>query len=207
MATEPYLGTLTAFGGNFTIENWAVCWGQVLAVDENAALFSLLGDMYGGDARTSFGLPDLRGRSPVGMGVMPGGRNYQLGLRFGLEDIALNSLQLPKHSHAAVFVPYGGSGGVTASLQAATNPGNSSEPSEGAYISASTTSANFYKAGGLSPEPTLKEISGLAIDSSGGSGGTVTIGDSGQSSSFSIINPLQVVNWQIVLVGIYPSRS
>ncbi|EOU2461253.1 phage tail protein [Vibrio navarrensis] len=207
MSADSYIGTMRPFGGSFAIRNWALCFGQILAVSENTALFSLVGDLYGGDARTTFGVPDLRGRSPVGMGVMPGGRNYQLGLRFGLEDIALNSLQLPKHSHAAVFVPSGGSGGVTASLQAATNPGNSSEPSEGAYISASTTSANFYKAGGLSPEPVLKEISGLAIDSSGGSDGTVTIGDSGQSSSFSIINPLQVVNWQIVLDGIYPSRS
>lgn len=71
MATEPYLGTLTAFGGNFTIENWAVCWGQVLAIQENTALFSLLGDMYGGDSRTSFGLPDFKGAQSCGDGANP----------------------------------------------------------------------------------------------------------------------------------------
>ncbi|WMN59037.1 tail fiber protein [Pseudoalteromonas xiamenensis] len=207
MSADSYIGTMRPFGGIFAIRDWAICQGQLLAISENTALFSLIGDNYGGDARTTFGLPDMRGRSPVGMGTMPGGRTYQLGLRFGMEDIALNSLQLPEHSHAAVFVPSGGSEGVTASLQAATNPGNSSEPSEGAYISASTTSVNFYKAGGLSPEPTLKEISGLTIDGSAGSGGTVDIGDSGKSQSFSILNPGMVVNWQIVLEGIYPPRS
>lgn len=206
MSADSYIGTMRPFGGNFAIRDWAICSGQLMAISENTSLFSLIGDIYGGDARTTFGIPDLRGRSPVGMGTMPGGRDYRIGLRFGMENIALNSLQLPQHTHAATFVPSGG-GQLTGSLQAATNPGNSSEPSEGAYLSASTTSANFYKAGGLSPEPTLKEISGLTIDGSGGGGGTVTIAQTGQSQSFSILNPGQVVNWQIVLIGIYPSRS
>ncbi|GAJ70369.1 microcystin dependent protein [Vibrio sp. JCM 18904] len=74
MATEPYLGTLTAFGGNFAIRNWAMCsGGQMQAIEDNPALFSLVSTLYGGDARTTFGLPDLRGRSPVGVGTRPGG--------------------------------------------------------------------------------------------------------------------------------------
>ncbi|WP_462150714.1 phage tail protein [Pseudoalteromonas xiamenensis] len=207
MSADSYIGTMRPFGGSFAIRNWALCFGQILAVSENTALFSLVGDLYGGDARTTFGVPDLRGRSPVGMGVMPGGRNYQLGLRFGLENIALNSLQLPKHSHAAVFVPSGGSGGVTGSLQAATDEANTSTPDQSSYLAKSTATPMYYKKTGFAPDPTLVDLAGLSIDGGGTSGGSVVVSDTGTSESFSIINPLQVVNWQIVLDGIYPSRS
>ncbi|TMN33749.1 tail fiber protein [Pseudoalteromonas sp. S2755] len=204
MSTDSYIGTMRPFGGSFAIRNWSICLGQLLAVSQNTALFSLLGDLYGGDARTTFGIPDLRGRSPVGMGIMPGGRDYRLGMRFGLEDIALTSTQLPKHTHTAVFVPTGG--GVTSSFQAATNNANTNTPDATAYLASNTNSPMYYKQQGLSPAPTLTELGGLSVD--GGSvEGSVVVNDTGASQSFSILNPLQVVNWQIVLDGIYPSRS
>lgn len=206
MATEPYLGTLTAFGGNFTIEDWGWCAGQIIAIQSNTALFSLLGDMYGGDARTSFGLPDLRGRSPVGMGPMPGGQDYNLGQRIGSEQTALTSLQLPKHTHDAVFVPTGG-GPVTGSLHAATNEANTSVPDSASYLASSSSNPMYYKQGGFSPAPSLVHLAGLSIEGSGISGGSVMVSDEGGSQSFSIINPVQVINWQIALVGIYPPRS
>ncbi|MCG7539196.1 tail fiber protein [Pseudoalteromonas sp. OF7H-1] len=207
MSADSYIGTMKPFGGSFAIRNWAICLGQLMAVSQNTALFSLLGDLYGGDARTTFGIPDLRGRSPVGMGVMPGGRDYRLGLRFGLENIALNSLQLPKHTHAAAFVPTGGGSSVTGSLQAATDEANTSAPDQTSYLAKSTANPMYYKKTGFAPDPTLVDIAGLSIDGGGSSGGSVVVSDTGASESFSIINPLQVVNWQIVLDGIYPSRS
>ncbi|RZG00152.1 microcystin-dependent protein [Pseudoalteromonas sp. CO348] len=204
MSADSYIGTMRPFGGIFAIRDWAICQGQLLAISQNTALFSLIGDNYGGDARTTLGLPDMRGRSPVGMGVMPGGRDYRLGMRFGMEDIALTSTQLPKHTHSAVFVATGG--GVTGSLQAATNDANTDTPDGTAYLARNPNSQIYYKQQGLSPAPTLTELGGLSVD--GGSvEGSVVVNDTGASQSFSILNPLQVVNWQIVLDGIYPSRS
>lgn len=69
---DPFLATIMIFGGNFNIRGWAFCNGQLLAISTNTALFSLLGTTYGGDGRTTFGLPDLRGRAPIGMGQGPG---------------------------------------------------------------------------------------------------------------------------------------
>lgn len=205
MSADSYIGTMRPFGGNFAIRNWAICSGQLLAVAENTALFSLLGDLYGGDARTTFGIPDLRGRSPVGMGIMPGGRDYRLGFRFGTENIALGTSQLPKHTHSAAFVPSGGSS-VTGALQAATDEANTSEPDSSSYLAKNTSNPMYYKKSGFTPDPTLVNIAGLSVDG-GASGGSVVVSDTGASESFSILNPLQVVNWQIVLDGIYPSRS
>ncbi len=206
MSADSYIGTMRPFGGNFAIRNWAICLGQVIAISQNTALFSLLGDLYGGDARTTFGIPDLRGRSPVGLGVMPGGRDYRLGYRFGVENIALGATQLPRHTHSAVFIPTGGSP-ATGLLQAATDEANTSTPDELSYLAKNTASPMYYKKTGLSPDPTLVDIAGLNIDGGGSSEGSVVVNDAGASESFSIINPLQVVNWQIVLEGIYPSRS
>ena len=69
---EPFIGQLMCVGFNFAPKGWAMCQGQLLSIAQNSALFSLLGTMYGGDGRVTFGLPDLRGRSPIGMGQGPG---------------------------------------------------------------------------------------------------------------------------------------
>ena len=92
MPTEPLLGEIQLFGFNFAPRGWAKCQGQFLPIDQNQALFSILGTTYGGDGRTTFALPDLRGRIPVGAGQGAGGRalsNYVLGQKGGVE---LNSL-------------------------------------------------------------------------------------------------------------------
>ncbi|CAM4420805.1 phage tail protein [Pseudoalteromonas ostreae] len=205
MATDAYIGTMVPFGGTFAIERLALCYGQLQAISENTALFSLLGNNFGGDARTTFGLPDLRGRSPVGKGAMPGGMDYNLGFKLGAERIALNLSNLPTHTHAAQFVPNGGDS-VTGMLQAATNAANADTPDSSTYLAANSSNQMYYKQGGFAPAPTLTNIAGLIVDG-GSSGGTVAIGDTGSSQSFSILNPIEVVNWQIVLNGIYPARS
>lgn len=100
MGAEPFVGELQMFGGNFAPRGWALCDGQLLAVADNDALFSLLGTIYGGDGRTTFGLPDLRGRVPVGSGQGPGLSARALGSKFGAEQAYLTSGQVPAHTHA-----------------------------------------------------------------------------------------------------------
>lgn len=88
------------FAGNFAPRGWAFCDGQLLAVSQNDALFSLLGTIYGGDGQTTFGLPDMRGRIPVHPGSGPGLSPRTLGARGGAETVTLTVNQLPSHGHA-----------------------------------------------------------------------------------------------------------
>jgi microcystin-dependent protein len=99
---DPFLGQIIMFGGNFAPRGWAFCDGQLLAISGNSALFSILGTTYGGDGRTSFALPDLRGRVAVhaGNSTGPGLSNRRLGARGGSETNTLNVTNLPSHSHA-----------------------------------------------------------------------------------------------------------
>jgi microcystin-dependent protein len=97
--SEPFVGEIRMFAGNFAPRGWAFCDGQLLAVSQNDALFSLLGTVYGGDGRTTFGLPDLRGRVPLHAGHGPGLSNRRLGAKGGEEKVTLTVNQLPSHTH------------------------------------------------------------------------------------------------------------
>jgi microcystin-dependent protein len=97
--SEPFVGEIRMFAGNFAPRGWAFCEGQLLAVSQNDALFSLLGTIYGGDGRTTFGLPDLRGRIPIHAGTGPGLSPRQLGAKAGTENVTLTTNQLPSHNH------------------------------------------------------------------------------------------------------------
>ncbi len=97
---EPLLGTIIMFAGNFAPRGWAFCQGQLLPISQNTALFSLLGTTYGGDGRTTFGLPDLRGRVPLGEGAGPGLTPRTLGQKGGAESVTLTTAQMPSHAHA-----------------------------------------------------------------------------------------------------------
>ncbi len=97
--SEPFVGEIRMFAGNFAPRGWAFCDGQLLAVSQNDALFSLLGTIYGGDGRTTFGLPDLRGRIPIHAGSGPGLSPRRLGAKAGAEKVTLTVNQLPSHGH------------------------------------------------------------------------------------------------------------
>lgn len=97
--SEPFVGEIRMFAGNFAPRGWAYCDGQLLAVSQNDALFSLLGTIYGGDGRTTFGLPDLRGRIPIHAGSGPGLSPRRLGAKSGSENETLTVNQLPSHHH------------------------------------------------------------------------------------------------------------
>ncbi|MBU0550812.1 tail fiber protein [Myxococcota bacterium] len=97
--SEPFIGEIRMFGGNFAPRGWAFCDGQLLPIDQNPALFSLLGTNYGGDGRTTFALPDLRGRAPIHAGNGPGLSPRVLGQAGGAESVTLNTQHLPSHAH------------------------------------------------------------------------------------------------------------
>jgi microcystin-dependent protein len=96
---EDYIGTISLFAGNYAPLNWAICDGRILTIQQNPALFSILGSTYGGDGKTTFALPDLRGRVPVGVGQSPGLTNRELGKTGGEEAVALTIAQIPSHTH------------------------------------------------------------------------------------------------------------
>lgn len=92
---EPFIGQIQAFGFNFAPRGWALCDGQLLDISQNTALFSLLGTVYGGDGRTTFALPDLRGRSIVHPGTGPGLNSINQGERGGAETTTLLASNIP----------------------------------------------------------------------------------------------------------------
>ncbi len=110
--SNPFLGEIRMFAGNFAPQGWAMCNGQTLAITQNTALFSLLGTTYGGNGTTTFVLPDLRGRVPLHMGQGLGLSPYVLGQLGGSENVTLTTNNLPFHTHNINCV---GSGGNQAS--------------------------------------------------------------------------------------------
>ena len=127
--SEPFVGEIKMFAGNFAPRNYAFCDGQLLAISQNNALFSLLGTIYGGDGETTFGLPDPRGRVPLHTGQGTGLSSRPLGQRTGAEKVTLTTNQLPSHTHRA------------ASTDAATlgDPGGN--------VTGDTGSTSLYRAG------------------------------------------------------------
>ena len=104
VSNDPFIGEVILFAGNFAPRGWAFCEGQLLSISQYQALFSILGTMYGGDGRTTFALPDLRGRVPVGVGSGPRLSQVIQGAKYGVENVTLTQNNLPSHNHN-----YGGS--------------------------------------------------------------------------------------------------
>jgi microcystin-dependent protein len=99
--SQPFVGEIIMFGGNFAPAGWAMCAGQLLPISENEMLFNLIGTTYGGDGQSTFGVPDLQGRVPVHNGTGGDGINYQLGEKAGVESVTLSTNQIPIHTHVS----------------------------------------------------------------------------------------------------------
>lgn len=97
--SEPFIAEIRIFTGNFAPRGWMFCHGQLLSIQQYTALFSLVGTTYGGNGTSTFGLPDLRGRTPIGVGTGGGLTQRVLGERSGVESVTLNSTQIPQHTH------------------------------------------------------------------------------------------------------------
>ena len=100
---DPFIGQIVSFAGDFAPRGWALCDGQLLAISANTALFSILGTTYGGDGRTTFALPDLRGRAAIHPGTGPGLSNIKLGQKGGSEYHTLTTAEMPSHSHTGLM--------------------------------------------------------------------------------------------------------
>jgi microcystin-dependent protein len=109
---DAFMGMIAMFGFNFPPRGWVQCNGQLIPIAQNSALFALLGTTYGGDGRTTFGLPDLRGRVPIHLGQGPGLSNYVQGQTGGTENVTLLTTQIPAHTHTLTGVTEAGSTAV-----------------------------------------------------------------------------------------------
>jgi len=178
---EPFIGQIQLFPYNFAPRSWAPCNGQLLPIAQNTALFSLIGTFYGGDGRTTFALPDLRGRVPVGAGHGPGLSNWNVGQQGGSESNTITTQQMPSHNHTF-------SGTVTVPVSA---EDADQDEAAGKYLANGT----FYH---------------NAADASYGAGPIAvagTVGNAGGGTPVNNIQPSLGMHYCIALQGIFPSRS
>ena len=175
--SEPFLAEIKIFAGNFAPRNFAFCDGQLLAITQNTALFSLLGTTYGGDGRSTFGLPDLRGRIPLHYGRGPGQNPYRLGQKGGIEDVTLNISQLPGHEHKLLA----NSSAANVDIPGGATPADTTQPTD--------STAN------LSYRDNDTDVPMTITSPAGGSRG------------HNNMMPYLCVSYIIALSGVYPSRN
>jgi microcystin-dependent protein len=175
---EAFIGSIILFAGNFAPNGWQLCQGQLLPISQNAALFSLLGTFYGGNGVSTFALPDLRGRVPVGQGQGPGLSSYDIGEVGGVENVTLLSTQMPAHNHL-----------VNASNTAA------DQGAPGGNFLAEIVDAVSGAATPIYTATSNAQMNPTAISLAGG------------NQPHQNLSPFLCLNYIICLNGIYPSRS
>ncbi|WP_299690701.1 tail fiber protein [uncultured Tateyamaria sp.] len=191
--SDPMLGDIMIVGFNFCPRGWARADGQILPINENQSLYSLLGTTYGGDGRTSFGLPDLRSRHVVGTGVLSGtSTDYTWGQRGGTETVNLNQTQLATHNHMITALP-------TADVRASSNAPSSNDPT-GKTLAKFPASQRIY-ATDQSSETLMGDRSvNLTLEN-------ITVTNSGASQAETNIQPILALTHCIALQGLFPSRN
>ncbi|RFS15515.1 phage tail protein [Emticicia sp. C21] len=176
---EGYIAEIRMFAGNFAPRGWAFCQGQLLSIAQNTALFSLLGTTYGGNGQTTFGLPDLRGRVPIGTGQGPGLTSRNLGEVGGSETNTLLISQMPAHIHT---------------LNASAN-GPTINTANGNLLASQSRSNGGTMPNVYAPNSGAVPMGGSAIGVAGG------------SQPVNNIQPYLGINFIICMEGIYPSRN
>ncbi|MDC7998580.1 phage tail protein [Gilvibacter sediminis] len=181
---EPFIGQIQCVGFNFAPVGWAKCDGTLLSIASNTALFSLLGTIYGGDGRTTFALPDLRGRVAIHEGSGPGLPSYSIGQRSGTATTTLTVANLPSHSHAAALSVSSANADTSSAFTGASlaTPGQQSGRS-------------FVPSLGYNSATPDQQLNGLNVGFTGG------------STAFNNMQPYLTITWIIALTGIFPSRS
>ena len=225
-SSESYTGSVDFFAGNFAPENWCLCNGQILNIGNYAALYSIIGDFYGGDGRVTFRLPDMQGRVPIGAGTnKQSNTTYYIGSKDGLEKVQLTVQELPAHNHLATFA---GTGKISSAAFTSTSTGvatiaipvqdgsglyGTSDKPFNNYLGPSTINDQFYadSPSTTTLAPFTAEIdvnviidvtmNGLDVE------GTVVVGPTGNSQPFKIMQPYTVLNCIICMNGVYPPRS
>jgi len=205
---EAFVGTILTFGFNFAPSQWALCNGQTIAISQNQALFALLGTVYGGNGVSTFQLPNLQSRTPIGFGQGLGLSPYVLGQVAGTEQVTLLTPNMPQHTHIATFTPSGGGGAVTVNVGAATTTaGNTAIPAAGSVLAANHSGSSGIAMYAPSGTATSVNLGGITASGGGGGGGTVTNALTGGNSPVQIMNPYLAVNFSISLFGIFPTRN
>lgn len=197
-----YTGQICMTAASYCPANTAELTGQTLPINGNEALFSLIGCTFGGDCRSTLGLPDLRGRAPVHYGTGPGLTAHPFGQSFGQESVVQTMAQLAPHSHTAEFAPSGGGGGSDVVVEVSTSPASSPSPTPGAYLASNPDFSNMYT---TSPGTTV-ELGGVSGGGGGSSGGTVMVDATGLGNPLPTVSPRIALRYCIVLDGIYPPR-
>ena len=190
---EFYLGQIIQFAGNFAIQGTAMCNGQTLSIQQNAALFSIIGTFYGGNGTSTFQLPDLRGRSMIHQGQGNGLSNYVVGENGGVENASILQTNLPSHTHT-IAATFNASG-----LQ----PQASTEaPAAGSVLGhAVDVSTNTAKA-----KPAIYCPQGTTANVALG-GLNVSAAPTGSNVPLPILNPYLAITCLIMTTGIFPSRN
>lgn len=192
-AQEVYLGQLILVGFNFCPRGFASADGQMLPINQNTALFSLLGTTYGGDGRTTFALPDLRGRVPVHIGSGPGLSPVTLGERAGAEQVTLTQQQIPSHTHPATSA-------ATATTRVQASSGTAATADPAGNVLANTGRENIYNAG-PAPTPLGPSAAETAVSV------TTTVQPTGGGQPFDNRQPFLGMLWCVATEGIYPPRN
>ena len=174
-----FMAQVMLFAGNFAPRNWAFCEGQLMAIAQNEALFALIGTTYGGDGRTTFALPDLRGRTPVGTGQGPGLSDFSPGQAGGANSATLTTNNLAPHTH-----------GVSVQIAASTGNGTVNTPDQN--VPANTSGPVYAAAAGATGQ--LAGVSGSAMPS-------------GSNQPVNLVQPYLAMHFVICLYGIFPSRN
>jgi len=195
---EGFIGEIKMFAGNFAPRGWALCEGQLMDISSNTALFSILGTIYGGDGRTTFGLPDMRGRVPMGAGNGPGLTSRTIGQKGENQSRTLTTLNIPTHNHVATVSLGNAPQNILLSQDNAVKetPITSDTPA----VTKFGTDLNAARVSNFGPA--TNTVNGQTTPTP-----TVNIQNAGSSQSFSIIQPTQVINYIISLTGTYPSRN
>jgi microcystin-dependent protein len=164
--TEPYLGEIRMFGGNFAPRGWAMCDGQSLSIAENDALYALLGTTYGGDGQVTFNLPDLRGRVPAHQGSKSG-QSYTIGQVAGVESVILIANQLPSHTHPTYAASVAGAVGVPTTATMISDQGPAGQnisaytPYNAANAQVALSANSTTVAGGSQPHDNMQPYLGV----------------------------------------------
>ncbi|MEO8235633.1 MAG: tail fiber protein [Flavobacterium sp.] len=185
MSTEPFIGEIKILGFDFAPQGYQTCSGQIMSIAQNTALFSLLGTTYGGNGVQTFGLPDLRGRMPIGQGTGPGLPSYSMGQVAGTTSITLITPNMPAHVHTL--------NAAVVKLKASTANADETGP-DGNFPA--NTAVSSYSGNGATPNI----FTGGATVS-----GTSDI--TGSNSPIGILNPYLTINYSIAIYGIFPSRN
>ena len=230
---DMFLGSIIAVGFSYPPRGWMVCSGQLLPVNQYAALFAVLGTQYGGDGVNTFGLPDLRGRLPLGNSQNMAGRivvtNGAVGgtvayagspTGTGTITSSLTLANLPAHSHNATFTASGGTA-ATVAVKVSADAATSSSAITGGYLatgkSTGPAAPQLYRADIGTGSTTL--AADTATITGGGSGGTVAVASTGTGAPLNIpvsvttslniptVPPYQGVLYIICVEGVYPSRN